>query len=55
MVLKLYFSIGKRGESPFSCHGDYSACIVIEGQLIAVVEECFRRIKHWPGFPATLE
>jgi carbamoyltransferase len=33
-------------------HGDSSACIVIDGQLIAAVEEeRFRRIKHWAGFP----
>ncbi|MFH1702708.1 MAG: carbamoyltransferase N-terminal domain-containing protein [Nitrospirota bacterium] len=34
-------------------HGDSSACIVINGQLIAAVEEKrFRRIKHWAGFPS---
>lgn len=33
-------------------HGDASACIVRDGQLIAAVEEeRFRRIKHWAGFP----
>ena len=33
-------------------HGDSSACIVIDGKLIAAVEEeRFRRIKHWAGFP----
>lgn len=33
-------------------HGDSSACIVIDGQLIAAVEEeRFRRIKHWAGLP----
>jgi len=33
-------------------HGDSSACIVIDGRLIAAVEEeRFRRIKHWAGFP----
>lgn len=33
-------------------HGDSSACIVVEGKLIAAVEEeRFRRIKHWAGFP----
>jgi len=33
-------------------HGDSSACIVIDGQLVAAVEEeRFRRIKHWAGFP----
>ncbi len=37
-------------------HGDSSACIVIDGQLIAAVEEeRFMRIKHWLGFPATLK
>ena len=33
-------------------HGDSSACIVVDGQLIAAVEEeRFTRIKHWAGFP----
>jgi len=33
-------------------HGDSSACIVIDGQLVAAAEEeCFRRVKHWAGFP----
>jgi carbamoyltransferase len=33
-------------------HGDSSACIVRDGQLIAASEEeRFRRIKHWAGFP----
>lgn len=33
-------------------HGDSSACIVRDGELIvAVEEERFRRIKHWAGFP----
>jgi len=33
-------------------HGDSSACIVIDGQLIAAAEEeHFRRIKHGAGFP----
>jgi carbamoyltransferase len=33
-------------------HGDSSACVVIDGQLIAAVEEeRFRRIKHWAGLP----
>ena len=33
-------------------HGDSSACFVVDGKLIAVVEEeRFRRIKHWAGFP----
>ncbi|PLZ52996.1 carbamoyltransferase [Fischerella thermalis] len=34
-------------------HGDASACLVQNGQLVAVVEEeRFTRIKHWAGFPA---
>lgn len=34
-------------------HGDASAAIVVDGQLIAAVEEeRFNRIKHWAGFPA---
>lgn len=34
-------------------HGDSSACIVIDGELRAAVEEeRFRRIKHWAGFPS---
>lgn len=34
-------------------HGDSSACIVIDGKLIAAAEEeRFRRIKHWAGFPS---
>ncbi len=34
-------------------HGDSSACIVRDGELLAAVdEERFRRIKHWAGFPA---
>ena len=34
-------------------HGDSSACLVKDGQLIAAVEEeRFRRIKHWAGFPS---
>lgn len=34
-------------------HGDSSACMVIDGQLIAAAEEeRFRRIKHWAGFPS---
>jgi len=33
-------------------HGDSSACLIIDGKLIAAVEEeRFRRIKHWAGFP----
>jgi carbamoyltransferase len=31
-------------------HGDSSACIVVDGKLIAAVEEeRFTRIKHWAG------
>jgi len=34
-------------------HGDSSACLVIDGQLVAAAEEeRFRRIKHWAGFPS---
>ncbi len=34
-------------------HGDSSACLIKNGQLIsAVEEERFRRIKHWAGFPS---
>ncbi|NIO22056.1 MAG: carbamoyltransferase [Candidatus Aenigmarchaeota archaeon] len=33
-------------------HGDSSACLTIDGSLIAAAEEeRFRRIKHWAGFP----
>lgn len=33
-------------------HGDSSACIVIDGRVIAAAEEeRFRRVKHWAGFP----
>jgi len=33
-------------------HGDSSACLIKDGELIAAVEEeRFRRIKHWAGFP----
>ncbi len=33
-------------------HGDSSAAIVRDGQLIAAVEEeRFNRIKHWAGLP----
>lgn len=31
-------------------HGDSSACIVVDGRLIAAAEEeRFRRVKHWAG------
>ena len=34
-------------------HGDSSACLLKDGQLIAVgEEERFRRIKHWAVFPS---
>src|SRR5437868_1470713 len=34
-------------------HGDASAALLSNGQLIAAVEEeRFNRIKHWAGFPA---
>ena len=34
-------------------HGDASACLIQNGQLIAAVEEeRFLRIKHWAGFPS---
>jgi carbamoyltransferase len=34
-------------------HGDSSACIIKDGQLIvAAEEERFRRVKHWAGFPS---
>jgi len=33
-------------------HADSSACLVVDGKLIAAVEEeRFSRIKHWAGFP----
>jgi carbamoyltransferase len=33
-------------------HGDSSACLVVNGKLIAAAEEeRFLRIKHWAGFP----
>ena len=33
-------------------HADSSACILIDGKLIAAAEEeRFKRIKHWAGFP----
>lgn len=33
-------------------HGDSSACIVVDGKLIAAAEEeRFTRIKHWAGLP----
>jgi carbamoyltransferase len=33
-------------------HGDSSACLVVNGKLVAAAEEeRFRRLKHWAGFP----
>jgi len=33
-------------------HADASACLVIDGQLVAAAEEeRFRRVKHWAGLP----
>jgi carbamoyltransferase len=33
-------------------HGDVSAVLLREGELIAAMEEeRFRRVKHWAGFP----
>jgi len=33
-------------------HGDSSACLLRDGQIVAAVEEeRFRRLKHWAGFP----
>jgi len=34
-------------------HGDAAACVVVDGKLVAAVEEeRFRRVKHWSGFPS---
>lgn len=34
-------------------HGDASAALIVDGELVAAVEEeRFNRIKHWAGFPA---
>lgn len=34
-------------------HGDSSACLLRDGEIIAAAEEeRFRRIKHWAGFPS---
>jgi carbamoyltransferase len=34
-------------------HGDSSACLLVDGRLVAAAEEeRFRRIKHWAGFPS---
>lgn len=33
-------------------HGDIAAALVADGRVVAAVEqECFRRVKHWAGFP----
>ena len=33
-------------------HGDSSACVIIDGKLIAAAEEeRFRRVKHWAADP----
>src|SRR5438093_11067891 len=33
-------------------HADASACLVVDGQLVAAAEEeRFRRVKHWAGLP----
>ncbi|MEM7306318.1 MAG: carbamoyltransferase C-terminal domain-containing protein [Planctomycetota bacterium] len=34
-------------------HGDAAACLLVDGRLVAAVEEeRFRRVKHWAGFPS---
>ena len=34
-------------------HADSSACLFVDGRMIAAVEEeRFRRVKHWAGFPS---
>ncbi len=34
-------------------HGDASACLLRDGELVAAAEEeRFRRLKHWAGFPS---
>lgn len=34
-------------------HGDSSACLLFDGEMVAAVEEeRFRRVKHWAGFPS---
>ena len=34
-------------------HGDAAACLVVNGKLVAAVEEeRLRRLKHWAGFPS---
>ena len=35
-----------------SNHADSSACIIVNGKIVAAAEEeRFNRIKHWAGFP----
>lgn len=34
-------------------HGDSAACLVVDGKLVAAIEEeRIRRVKHWAGFPS---
>ena len=34
-------------------HGDSAAALVVDGKLVAAIEEeRIRRVKHWAGFPA---
>jgi carbamoyltransferase len=34
-------------------HGDSAACLVVDGRLVAAIEEeRIRRVKHWAGFPS---
>jgi len=34
-------------------HGDSSACLIQDGEIVAAAEEeRFRRLKHWAGFPS---
>lgn len=34
-------------------HGDSAACLIVDGKMVAAVEEeRFRRVKHWAGFPS---
>ena len=34
-------------------HGDSSAALIVNGELVAAVEEeRFNRVKHWAGFPS---
>ena len=37
-------------------HGDVSAALIRDGELLAAVEEeRFRRIKHWAGLPSRFD